>query len=328
MRSELLKKLGSRVKLDEPLAKHTTFHLGGPADAFVEVENPDELRFVLDLARRGEAKLYLIGGGSNLLVRDAGVRGIVVKLTGQFRSLSYVTQPPSAGVSSVDVAHPSSGAAVSSSAQARAPMSHEAIYAGAGAVLSDLSDESIRRGFNNFCWAGGIPGTLGGAILGNAGAWGHDIGEFVVGVSVMTRSGEVKDIRPVFDYRRTTMPEPGLIILGATLRLAIIDAPIADAKLLCRDYIERKRRTQPLDHPSAGSVFKNPAPDKPAALLIDRAGLKGLRVEGACVSPKHANFIVNDRHASATDVVQLIEQVRAAVKAQSGVDLDLEIQVW
>ena len=314
MHAELQARLGARVKLDEPLAKHTTFRIGGPADAFVEVENADELRFVLDLARRKDVKLHLIGGGSNLLVRDAGVRGIVVKLAGQFRDLSYV-------------AHPHSGEDASSCAQARAPMPHQ-LRAGAAVTMSALCSEAIRRGFNNFCWTAGIPGTLGGAILGNAGAWAHDIGEFVENVTVMTRNGDEKVVTLTSEYRRTTLPEPGLILLSARLRLAKIDAPVADAKLLCRDYVERKRRTQPLEHPSAGSVFKNPAPDKPAGLLIDQAGCKGLRVEGACVSPKHANFIVNDCHATATNVDQLIKEVQARVKAHSGIDLELEIHVW
>ncbi len=202
------------------------------------------------------------------------------------------------------------------------------LHAGAAAPLSAVCAEAVKRGFNNFCWTAGIPGTLGGAILGNAGAWGHDVGEFVESVDVMTGKGEVRTISPVFEYRRTTLPAPDLIILGATLRLANTDAPTADMREVIRDYVERKRRTQPLEHPSAGSIFKNPAPDKPAGLLIDRAGCKGLRVEGACVSPKHANFIVNDRHATGTDVTQLIEQVRARVREHAGIDLELEIQIW
>ena len=298
MFGELAKRFGSRLKLNEPLAKHTTFRIGGPADALVDVGSADELRFVLDLARRKDVPLRILGGGSNLLVREAGVRGIVVRLAGKFAKVSLDEKT---GI---------------------------LLPATAGAPLSAVCAEAVRRGFNNFCWTAGIPGTLGGALIGNAGAWGHDVGEFVEDVTVMTRLGDVKVVKPVFEYRRTTLPESGLIVLGATLRLANIDAPIADPKALCRDYVESKRRTQPLEHPSAGSVFKNPAPEKPAGLLIDRAGCKGLRIEGACVSPKHANFIVNDRQAAATDVTQLIEQVRSRVKESSGITLDLEIQVW
>ena len=356
MFQELTARFGSRAKRDEPLSQHTTFRIGGPADALVDVESLDELRFLLDLARKKDVPLRLLGGGSNLLVREAGVRGIVVRLRGEFLNVAH---PPSGeAVASYDVAHPPSGAAVSApSAQPEAATLHShpgagvLHYAGAGAPLSAVCSEAVRRGFNNFCWTAGIPGTLGGAILGNAGAWGHNVGEFVESLRVMTRRGEEKTLRcfspsplgacpealreregrgegVAFGYRRTVLPESGLIILGATLRLANVDAPHADAREVIRDYVERKRRTQPLEHPSAGSVFKNPAPEKPAGLLIDQAGCKGLRVEGACVSPKHANFIVNDRHAAAADVMHLIEQVRAAVKARSGVDLELEIQVW
>ncbi len=302
MYPELAKRLGSRVKRDEPLSKHTTFRIGGPADALIEVDNVDELRFVLDLARKEDAPLRVLGGGSNVLVREAGVRGIVVRLLGDFRQTAC-----------------------------RARGAYNGLFFGAGLSLAEMAAEAMSGGSNNLCWTAGIPGTLGGAIVGNAGAWGHDVGEFVECVHVMNRTGEVRVLgkdEVKFGYRYAEFPEPGLIILGAELRLADIDAPIADPKLLYRDYVERKRRTQPLEHPSAGSVFKNPAPDQPAGLLIDRAGCKGLRVEGACVSPKHANFIVNDRHATGTDVMQLIEAVRGRVKETSGVMLELEIQVW
>ena len=300
MRPELRDKFGARVRFDEPMSKHTTFRVGGPADALVDVETADELRFALDLARRKGVEVRLLGGGSNVLVRDAGVRGIVVRLAGDFHGVGFDDKT-------------------------------NTLCAGAGAPLSAICAEAVKRGFNNFCWTAGIPGTVGGAILGNAGAWGHDVGEFAESITVMTRAGEKRvlakgDLR--FEYRSASLSGPGLILLNATLRLAKLDAPETDAKELMRDYVERKRRTQPLEHPSAGSVFKNPAPDKPAGLLIDRAGCKGLRVEGACVSPKHANFIVNDRRACATDVTQLIDLVRARVKESAGVSLDLEIQVW
>lgn len=300
MRAELQKKFGARARFDEPLAKHTTFRIGGPADALVDVETKDELRFVLDLARKKDAPVRILGGGSNVLVRDAGVRGVVVRLAGEFRAVAFDDKA-------------------------------NTVVVGAGASLAAVCAEAVKRGFNNVCWTAGIPGTLGGAILGNAGAWEHAVGEFVESVTVMTRGSGERTLAKgdvTFAYRHASFPERDLIILGATLRLAHIDAPMEDAKELMRDYVESKRRTQPLEHPSAGSVFKNPAPDKPAGLLIDRAGCKGLRVEGACVSPRHANFIVNDRDATGTDVTSLIDQVRARVKESSGVSLELEIQVW
>lgn len=297
MLDELADKLGEHVRLDEPMSLHTTFGIGGPADALVDVETPGELETVLHFARERGCAVHVVGRGANVLVSDDGIRGIVVRLRGEFRALEFDDKA-------------------------------DTVQAGAGVPLGVLVDESGRRGFFGFCWAAGIPGTVGGALVSNAGSHGHAMGEFVEDVTVVNRDGG-HVILPgnvvCFKYRRAVLPVEDAIVAGVTLRLGGVDSDEPDPERLRAKYLARKRATQPLDVPSAGSVFRNPE-GVAAGALIDRAGCKGLRKGGAAVSEKHANFIVNDRGATAADVLGLIEMVRERVRAQSGVELELELR--
>jgi len=297
MYEELVKQFGRRACRDEPMSRHTSFRIGGPADLLVDVENRDELRDVLRYAQDGGLALHVIGRGANVLVRDAGIRGVVVRLAGEFRNVSW------------------------EEAAGRAKP-------GGGALLSTLVAESSRRGFGNFCWAAGIPGTIGGAVTSNAGAWGHSTGEFVEALGVMTHDGrEVTLVKGqvTFGYRQTLLAVQG-IITDVALRLERTPGGEDDPRRSSAEYLARKRETQPLEVPSAGSVFKNP-PQGAAGELIDRAGCKGMQQGGAAVSAKHANFIVNNGGATATDVLKLIERVVERVKTRFGVELELEIRV-
>jgi len=298
MDDEWTTRFGARLRRNEPMSRHTTFGIGGPADVLVDVETPAELRDVLRHARETGVPVHVIGRGANVLVSDEGIRGIVLRLTGGFRTLDF------------DVAS-------------------STVEAGAGVPLGLLVDESCRRGFFDFCWAVGIPGTVGGAVVCNAGSWGHAIGRFVDEIRLVTPDGQdvILDGDVVdFGYRGTTMAVAGAVVTGVRLGLGRLASEGHDAGRLKAKYLSEKRRTQPLDVPSAGSVFKNPQGEA-AGALIDRAGCKGLRAGGAVVSEKHANFIVNESGATATDVLELVEVVRERVGDRFGVELTLELRL-
>jgi len=297
MYEELVKQFGARARRDEPMSRHTTFRIGGPADLLVDVETPDELRHVLSYAVDQGVGIHVIGRGANVLVSDSGIRGVVLRLAGDFRRIVFDEDKGTAN-------------------------------AGSGATLSTLLADSTKGGWSSFAWAVGIPGTLGGAVACNAGAWGRAIGEFVEALHVMTREGEERVLlkeEVTFDCRRSSLT-PSEIITEVSLRLERAAGDEQDLRDLTAGYLARKRKTQPLDLPSAGSVFKN-TPHGPAGQLIDRAGCKGMREGDAVVSPKHANFIVNEGKATAADVLRLIERVSERMKAESGVDLELEIRL-
>jgi UDP-N-acetylmuramate dehydrogenase len=297
MYEELMLQFGKRARLGEPMSRHTTFRIGGPVDLLVDVESEVEVQRVVRYAEDHRLSLRVIGRGANLLVSDAGVRGIIVRLVGDFRRMFWDEET---GVASV----------------------------GAGTLVSTLLAESCKRGYDSLCWAAGIPGTVGGAVACNAGAWGHAMGEFVEALRMVTREGDETKLRRdemVFGYRVSSVGSPG-VIMDVTLRFNKARGDEIEARRQIAENLARKRETQPLDLPSAGSIFKNP-PQGPAGQLIDRAGCKGMREGDAVVSPKHANFIVNEGKATATDVVRLIERVRERVKAQFGVELELEIGI-
>jgi len=298
MYDELMKTFGPRARFHEPMSVHTTFRIGGPADVLVDVVSRDELRTVLEFAREHGVPLHVIGRGANVLVGDDGIRGIVVRLAGEFEGLRFADAPPTAS-------------------------------AGAGVPLGALVDETSSRGFANFCWAAGIPGTVGGAVFGNAGSWDRSMGEFVEEVSVMTPDGK-EQVLPKstvrFEYRRAFFPLDRPIVTSVLLRLEEPGATGPPPNRLKATYLARKRGAQPLDLPSAGSVFRNPE-GHPAGDLIERAGCKRLHVGDAVVSTKHANFIVNTGGATAADVMSLIAAVQKRVRTRFGVDLELELRV-
>jgi UDP-N-acetylmuramate dehydrogenase len=282
------------VRQAEPLALHTWFRLGGPAEYFAEPETIDELVELVRRCRAEETPVRLLGGGSNILVREEGVRGVVIKLGGKdFNQISVEGQR---------------------------------IRAGAAAKLVHVVSTAVGKGLAGMETLVGIPGTIGGALHGNAGGRGGDIGQWTARASVLTRSGEIiqrerEDM--VFAYRESSLDE--LVILNAEFQLDK-DDPEELTKRMQKQWI-MKRASQPLGHQSAGCIFKNP-PGMKAGMLIDQAGLKGTRIGGAEVSDRHANFIVADEGASSKDVLELIEVVRMAVQERLGVELETEIEIW
>jgi UDP-N-acetylmuramate dehydrogenase len=282
------------IRPAEPLAPHTWFHLGGPAEYFAEPGSVEELAALVNRCRAENIGIRLLGGGSNILVRDAGVPGVVLHL--------------------------------SSPAFSDIKVDAQTITAGGGAKLGHIISTAVREGLGGLETLVGIPGTLGGALHGNAGGHGGDIGQWTSQATVMVRSGEIvvrKREELVFAYRQSSLDE--LVILDAQIRLES-DDPEDLTKRMQKQWIVKKS-SQPLSHQSAGCIFKNPR-GMSAGMLIDQAGLKGTRVGQAEVSDRHGNFIVANPQATSDDVLKLIDLVRERVAERLGIELEREIEIW
>jgi UDP-N-acetylmuramate dehydrogenase len=282
------------VRANEPLASHTWFKLGGTAQYFAEPSSAEELAALVRRARDEGIPARLLGSGSNVLVREQGVPGLVVRLS----------MPAFSSIS----------------------VQKEIVTAGGGAKLGHVISTTVREGLGGLETLVGIPGTLGGALHGNAGSRGGDIGQWTCHATLMTDTGEIVERKReelVFAYRESSLDE--LVILGARFQLEP-DNPEELTKRMQKQWIVKKA-AQPLDHQSAGCIFKNPR-GMSAGMLIDQAGLKGTRVGAAEVSDRHANFIVVQEGATSDDVLKLSEQVRERVLERLGIELELEIEVW
>ncbi len=283
------------VREAEPLAPHTWFHLGGPAEFFAEPNSVDELRAIVRRCHETGVAVRVLGGGSNLLVRDDGVSGLVLRL---------------AAASFNEIAMLGSGV----------------VSAGGGAKFGHLISTVVAGGLAGLETLVGIPGTVGGALHGNAGSRGGDIGQWACGATVMTRTGEIVDRQRedlVFSYRDSSLDE--LVILNGQFQLDE-DDPQELTKRMQKQWIV-KRAAQPLGAQSAGCIFKNPRGIS-AGMLIEQAGLKGTRIGGVEVSDRHANFMIADADATSADVLRLMELVRSRVAERMGVELETEIEIW
>ncbi|MFA0762190.1 MAG: hypothetical protein HZLCBSQH_002310 [Candidatus Fervidibacterota bacterium] len=291
---QLTRLVNTPPKLNEPMSEHTTLRVGGPADALVHVSTLSELRSLVQFCREREIPLFILGEGSNLIVRDGGLRGIVLRLGGQLQQIHFNTTKGTVG---------------------------------GGVYLPHLLVKAARRGLKGLERCTGVPGTVGGALISNAGTADEFIGDLVQSVTVLTEGGEVRELSRDelrFSYRWSNLREKGLIIVGATLTLEP-DEPSAIMERIRRRWHYR-RQTQPVDQPCAGCIFKNP-PGERAGRLLDAAGLKGVRIGDAQVSPIHANFIVNLGRATAKDVLTLAEHMRQTVYQRFGILLDYEVQI-
>jgi UDP-N-acetylmuramate dehydrogenase len=293
--SALAAALGQRARRDEPLAQYTAMRVGGPADLLIVCESVDEVAGAVELARQHKVPWLLLGGGCNVLVADSGVRGLVIV-----------------------------------NRAARIEFDGEAVRAEAGALLAVLARESVERGLAGLEWAAGLPGAVGGAVVGNAGAFEGDIASRLRSATVLGLDGKVVE-RPnewfEFDYRLSRIKREPVgqrpVVLAATF-----DLPRGDPEALVvkvEEILEWRRTRHPAGA-TMGSTFKNP-PDSHAGYLIEQAGLRGYRVGGVQVSELHGNFFVNTGGATAADVLTLIEHVRAEVRRQFGVELELEIEL-
>ncbi len=283
------------VRADEPLAPLTWFRLGGPAQFFARPRDVDQLIGLVGRARDAGLPVLLLGGGSNVLVADAGVKGLVL----------HLESPAFADVTIRD----------------------QRVEAGAAVPLTALISQTARAGLSGIEALTGIPGTVGGALRGNSGGRHGSIGRFVRSVSVLDADGEVRVLERDeldFDARGSNLVDP--VILSAEFHLET-DAPEAVVRRMRRIWIVKKEQ-QPYGHQSSGLIFRDPSPDLTADRLVEQAGLKGARVGGAEVSERHANFLVAHPGAKAEDVLRLIDVVRQSVWKQFGQELELQIQVW
>jgi UDP-N-acetylmuramate dehydrogenase len=290
-----------RLAPQAPLAPLTTFHVGGPAEWLLETRSSQEIVTALNIAQRFGVTVTMLGGGSNVLVADAGVRGLVIR-------------PRGGQIERID---------------------SERVRADAAVTINGLVRWTIMRGCAGLeAWAG-TPGTVGGAIFGNAHFSGRMIGERVTTVRLAGRDGSVLDVsrdEMSFGYDESRLQKTGEILLSADFRVG--DGDTVELRRIARESLAFRKRTQPLDTPSAGCIFQNPEPGRDivpddipwsAGALVDRAGLKGASIGGARVSPAHGNFIVNDGAATAQDVRALVERCRSGVRERFGVELREEI---
>ena len=283
------------LRFDEPMARHTSFRIGGPAEAVAFPKSADELCEILKVVVLLDCKCVILGAGTNVLAPDEGIDGLVICLKdclGGMQKINDTTIRVAAGVT----------------------MTRAAVFA-ANLGLSGLE------------FAHGIPGTVGGGVHMNAGAYGGEICQVCTSVDVMTMDGTIKTYRGDemrFSYRHSRLEDEGGIVLSADFVLT--PKPESEIRATMQDLMNRRKKSQPLDLPSAGSAFKRPVGGY-AAALIDQAGLKGFRVGDAAVSEKHAGFVVNLGNAKAEDVIKLLKEVSNTVFANSGIFLEPEVRI-
>ena len=282
------------IKLNEPMQKHTTFKIGGPVDALVTPTTVGEIKAIKEYCHQNQLPLLVFGLGSNLLVTDKGLRGVAIKIGKNFNTVQ---------------------------------VSDQEIYAQAGIRLSELARRAAKLSFTGMEFAEGIPGSLGGAVVMNAGAYGGEMQSVVWEVETLNDRGvtQVYSIQECeFSYRSSIFMRNGDIVLAARLRFGQGDRDAINRTM--QEYARQRREKQPLEYPSAGSVFKRPA-GLYVGPMIEELGLKGFRIGGAEVSVKHAGFIVNRGGAKASDVLDLIKIIQQKALERFGVELQTEIRV-
>lgn len=283
-----------RIQLNAPMSEHTTLRIGGPADILVTAQSTEEIAFLVKCANEFHIPIMMLGNGSNLLVKDGGIRGLVVQFGEEMASIS---------------------------------VEGTVLTAKAGASLSAVSKEAARHGLTGLCYACGIPGTVGGGVYMNAGAYGGELKESIIEVEAVTPDGQIRTYTGEemhFAYRHSRAQEEPIIITSVKFQLAPGDreALFADMK----EFNRRRNEKQPMDVPSAGSTFKRPEGHY-AGQLIDQSGLRGVMVGDAQVSEKHAGFLVNTGNATAADFLALIALVQRTVMEKHGVWLTPEVRI-
>lgn len=281
------------VKIREPMKRHTSFRAGGPADWYVSPENADELTAVCRACQKAGSRFYVIGNGSNLLVSDEGYCGVIIS-TEKFGKLEVTGKN---------------------------------LKAGAGVLLSKAASAALKAGLSGLEFAAGIPGSIGGAVVMNAGAYGSEMKDVLKSATVLDPDGNVLtlDTKELgLGYRTSIVPKKGYVVLEALFSLEFENTEIIRQKM--EELAGKRKEKQPLEYPSAGSTFKRPE-GYFAGRLIEDAGLKGFCVGGAAVSEKHAGFVINKDNATASDIYRLCEEVKRRVKEYSGVTLEMEVKL-
>ena len=286
--------LGSdNVKLQEPMSKHTTFRIGGPVDFYLCPHSTKEVQQTVQICKEENLPYFILGNGSNLLVSDKGYRGVIIQLWKNFSDIS---------------------------------VKDCCITAKAGALLSKVAAEALEEGLTGMEFASGIPGTIGGAVFMNAGAYGGEMKDIIKEVKVLDDQGEIRVLsneEMKLGYRTSIVKEKGYTVLSAVLQLKKGDVSVIRETM--EDLKNRRTSKQPLDMPSAGSTFKRPEGYFAGKLIMD-SGLRGFSMGGAQVSEKHCGFVVNKGGATAEDVTALIREVQRRVKEKFGVELEIEVR--
>ena len=284
------------IYINEPMNKHTSFKIGGPAECFIKIKTIEQLRNILEYEKKDNIPLTVIGNGSNLLVSDDGIKGIVLKI--EIEKIDEHIQNDEI-----------------------------LITVGSGIKLGAIAQKCLKEEIAGFEFASGIPGTIGGAIRMNAGAHGSEMKDIVKTVTYMTRDGEVHTItneQAKFEYRKSLFAEKDYIILEVEMQLKKGNAEEIKEKMT--EYATYRKEKQPIEYPSAGSTFKR-GTDFITAKLIDECGLKGYQIGGAQISEKHAGFIINKNNATAQDVIKLMEYTKEQVYKKFGKKIEQEIEI-
>ena len=292
---ELYRVVGElNIRFEEPMAKHTTFQIGGSAQIFVIPKTTEEIRQIVQLCKVMKVPLFVLGHGSNLLVSDAGMEGVVLQLYDNYSDFSF---------------------------------NGNQVRAQAGVMLSKLGYAVKEESLTGFEFAAGIPGTLGGAVVMNAGAYGGEMKDIITAVQLMDEDGNLLEKtcdEMEFSYRHSILTEQKLIVLGATITLEKGNKRMIEERM--KELAVARRTKQPLEFPSAGSTFKRPKGYFAGKLIMD-AGLRGYQVGGAQVSEKHCGFVINKGDATAADVLHLITDVKEKVYEQFQVELEPEVKL-
>jgi UDP-N-acetylmuramate dehydrogenase len=295
--AELKQISGLRVKIDEPLARYTSMKIGGPGDYFIEAQTDAALASLLRSLNQHAMSFCLLGNGSNVLISDRGVRGVVIRLAGEFKKIQWTEDGERVHVN-----------------------------VGAAYAVTQLVREAARKGYSGLEFAEGIPGSVGGALFMNAGAYGSEFERVVDQVEGVTAQGQPLSLsrgEMTFSYRDSHL-SPGTVVTRVRMQLHKAQSAEVGSKL--QALVSRRKSSQPSGYPNSGSMFRNPPGDY-AGRLIEAAGLKGKRIGQSQISERHANFIVNLGGAKAADVLQLTELAQAEVRGQFGVELVLEVKL-
>lgn len=282
------------IKIDEPMKKHTTFKIGGNADVLVLPKNKNDIISIIKICSNNDIPLITIGNGSNIIVTDKGIRGVVMKIFNNFSDIN---------------------------------VSGQIITAQSGALLSKVSNMALENSLSGLEFAAGIPGTIGGAVSMNAGAYGGEMKDVCIRTEYLDKFGRISIIEGdshMFGYRKSILQEKGYIVLECTLKLN--NAKKENIKELMDDYNKRRREKQPLQYPSAGSIFKRPQ-GYFTGKLIEDCGLKGYSIGGAKVSELHGGFIINFDNATSKDVIDLIKYIKQTVKQNYNIELETEVKI-
>ena len=286
----------NNIFYDEPMIKHTSFKVGGPADCFLKVRDIEELKNILELIKKYNISYVVFGNGSNMIVRDKGYRGIVIKI--DINKFELIEEND-----------------------------EQKLIVGAGNKISEVAQKLLKEELSGFEELSGIPGTIGGAIKMNAGAHGKEIKDIIECVTVMKTNGDIEEILNKdleFEYRSSNIQKHKYIVLEA--KFILQKGTSEDIKKKMDEYKKYRIEKQPIEYPSAGSTFKR-GDGYITAKLIDDAGLKGYTIGGAKVSEKHAGFVINKGGATAKEILQLIQYIKDTIKEKFGVDIALEVEV-